>query len=222
MKRIILLVILLLMITGCRDKTLDETYKKMLIKEDGLTSYQVNIRINGDYHQKRLNQYYQIRNYQDEQIIIREPSNLTNSENYIIIDKDKTYKVTSHNGKETRTILKDFKYEGTDIYIGCLKKLKEVKQEPNKKVNNNTYSVYSIKTNKKTISSILKGTVLEEIELDGDVSGVIWIDKDGYVNKMVYYLNKSLKDHSEPLELSINYTDYNDIKPRKYIDNLSD
>ncbi|MDD2434862.1 MAG: hypothetical protein PHO63_01255 [Bacilli bacterium] len=219
-KKLILLIVLLFMITGCRDRTLDEVYKKMLIRNDGLTGYQINLRITGDYLQKRVNEYFQIRNYKHEQVIIRQPHRLTNSEDYLLIEKDKAYDVTSRDGKEVRTLKKGFKYTGTDIYIDIFKNIKELTKEADKEISGKTYSVYKVIVNKKTLYPILKDTILKDEVLENDVPGMIWIDSEGYIHKMTYALNEVLKDNPEPLELSINYTDYNEIIPRKYRDNL--
>jgi len=213
MKKILLTFILVLGLVGCRDKALDKNYDKMRIAKDGLDSYQVDIRIYGEYNNNRVSEYLKVSNYKNEQIIIHDSKSSLLGKSYIIYDNGKTYNVSSNN---KITVVADNKYADTAIYLEGFKNFKKVKKEKDEIIGDKKYLVYSTTVKKQVFESILKGTVIEKIELEENVPTKVWIDKDGYVYRIIYYLDEAIEDYGSPLEISVRYYGYNTVEKKNF------
>lgn len=213
MKKILIIIVLTLGLVGCRNKTLDKNYNKMQLKEDGLDSYQADIRIYGKYKNNRVNEYLKVSNYKNEQIIIYNSKVSIFGKNYVIYDNGKTYSVSSNN---KITIVSDNKYADTAIYLEGLKNFQKVTKEKDEVIAKKTYSVYSAKVKKKIFESILMDTVIEDLKLEENVPAKIWIDKDGYVYRIIYYLDEAIEGDGSPLEISLRYYDYNNVQKKNF------
>ena len=212
-KKVLIMFTLVLGLVGCRDKALDKNYEKMQLTKDGLDSYQADIRIYGEYNDNRVNEYLKVSNYKNEQVIIRDSKASILGKSYIIYDNGKTYSVTSNN---EITVVSNNKYADTAIYLEGLKNLKNIEKKKDEVISNKTYSIYSADVEKEVFESILMDTVIEEIELEKKVPAKIWIDKDGYIHRIIYYLDDAIEDYGSPLEISVRYYNFNNVKKKDF------
>ena len=62
------------------------------------------------------------------------------------------------------------------------------------------------------MQKVLKETPLKEIELIKDVGARVYIDSKGRVYKINYYLNRSMKETKNKVELVASFFRFNTIK----------
>lgn len=220
MKRKLLFIVILLILSGCSAKEFDSTYEKMQTGKDGISGYYINLRIYGEHNGKRINENVKIENYNDESyritktsVNIKEPvfdqedvlnefGNVRETLNKkreqkekLYVSNEKTYVIGS-NGKYMITE-KDVNYNNPSIYLKGLNKVSKIKKTYEKKVGDTTYKVYDVNYNKRFISNLVKDTIISDIDIKKEVTGNIYLTKENYVNRIIYNI--------EDVIINVNY-----------------
>ncbi len=201
MKKILLFVSLLFIVTGCSNSQFKSNYDKMQISDDGINGYSLDLRIYGEVNKDRIKKTIKIDNYKNKEYEITYiDSNVTDDDGIIIEDKyyllnDKLY-VLNTDGKYIEDT-KVAKYNDSTIYLGGLTKVTNFSESKKETVGLSTYDVYDVTFTKKNVQKIIDYLEIKNLELNDDVRGKIYLDKDGYVNSVIYNI--------EDLRITANY-----------------
>lgn len=186
--KILMVVLILITISACGGIKTTKQYEKMEIKEDGVTGYNLDLRIYGLVNNESVNKILRIRNYMNKSYEIMIPSIKEDEEEKIIyVIDNKTY-IENEEGKYVVTDEK-IKYTNPAIYLEGLNYIKKDAKPKEEKVGEITYDVYEVMVDKKTISNILKDTDIKNIKIDKDINAKIYLNKEGYVYRIIYYLD---------------------------------
>ena len=154
---------------------------------DKMNSYKLDLRINGNYKNKRYFEIVMVTNYQNKEkdITITKSTDKGEEEYEYLVKDSKYYQVKD----EKLTEVKSVPYTDTDIYLLGAENLKDSKQIENQKIGTDkdakVYSVYTGKVSKSIMNKVLAATDLE-IKIDKDVDAEVWIGSDGHVYKVYY------------------------------------
>ncbi|MDD2203584.1 MAG: hypothetical protein PHT75_04660 [Bacilli bacterium] len=96
-----------------------------------------------------------------------------------VLDKDNKYTETD----------KPVKYNNPAIYLNGLKDVTETSEPVEKIIEDKTYNLYNVTFTKTVIEPIIKDTGIENIRLENDVKGEIYLNADGYVYRIIYYID---------------------------------
>ena len=192
MKKIKLLIILLiplLLLTGCGDdKGLEGAIKKTSIKEKGLKSYRCKV----NYIEKDNKITY----------IVLNNGNKDYSVNITEGDNDYSYELKDNKfiGKPSEVFSINYDYHDTDKFLDSLRDISDIK-ESKEKIDNVKYTKYSFKINKASLNKLLSSF---DSKTKKDGKGYVYVDKDDHI----YIINYE----SGKINLNVSYTRYNDVK----------
>ena len=181
LKQIGIVLSMMLVLTGCGEsKELKKAYEKMKMGKE-LTSYKVDYRLYGTYNNKNVNDIIRIQNNNGKAIV----------EDNLLETDDKTVQNTPKIDKKL--------YEKPEIYLEGLKNAKE-RNKKEEKIAENTYQVYDITVKKSVSKDIIKYTSVKDLEIKDDINGKVYVNKDGYVYRIIYEL-----DMANKLYLNVSY-----------------
>lgn len=192
MKKILLTFLGILLLCGCTNKNMHTYYENT--KAGGkIDSYQIDLRIYGNYDGKTYNESVRIDNYKGKQVkvnsvkkdmIVKENESeyIGNNEAYKINDKYYEYKDGKY--EEVSTLI----YSNPNVYLEGLTKAKKVEELNGDTIGDIAYKTYKFRISKSDMKSILKDGILKDLNLKSDATAKIWIDKNNRVFKVVYYL----------------------------------
>ena len=180
MKKNILIMMTILLITGCGKKVDLTKIKDEMSKKD---NYQMDINVKGygikqDITIKKIND----KNYE---IIVNDLNRYT-------FKDDKIYK----NDKETN---EEVKYNDYEKYLNILDDCSNIKEET-KKIGEIDYKLYTCDLNKKIGKKLVDNTSLKDIEID-KVNAFIYANNDNTIYQMEFKLN-------DKSTIKVNYSRY--------------
>lgn len=191
------------LLTGCgTSKALVENYDKMQVSKDTINGYQLDLRIYGIYNDKTINEIIKIDNYLNTQYKIttvglnsdRETAYILDGVNYKL-DKDSKYT------KTTDAIA----YSNPNLYLEALNSLKSSEKGETETIASVDYTSYSVTVKASKMEEILETSTLTDIKFKKNIPAKVLIDADGYVYKIVYYLNEAMGTDVKKLEVSATY-----------------
>lgn len=191
MKKILLLIILLL-ITGCDKNNINKTFQNMKN-----SNYEMDIKINGIDKGKQINDIVRLTNNKNEknkiiylnenEIIYKQKNNFYKKENDKYIKIEGKYLYTNHN-----------------LCLELINDIKKINSKTKETINNKEYTIYNIIVKKDNINKILKDTYFKEKTVYKDITCDIYITK----NYNLYRTNCDLKNYIEStsnVKLDITY-----------------
>lgn len=185
MKKILLILIPILILTGC-GKNLNKQYEDMQI--GNIESYQLDLRIYG-----KENKMIKIDNYKNEEFKI-----VTNDNTYYVLNGI-TYKETEN--KETKYEKVDEKvFTNTDLLLQALKNIKS-KKEINNDIKGLDLKLYEVTVDSNYIKSLLK-----ELGCSEEYSNIT--SKVYLQNNIIYRIEHKIDD----LKISATFFRVNNIK----------
>ena len=162
--------------------------------------YRLDLRIFGEYNNKRVNKIITVSNYKNEDKTIT-VSDLVSSKDIDSLIKDKTetkdegetyivkgnkyYKLVNEKLEDATNV----PYQDSDIYLDGIKKMKDVKKSGDEKIGETTYKVYKGKVSKSVINKIAASTE-DKFEFDKDCDVEVWLTQDDLVYKVYYRVDK--------------------------------
>lgn len=202
----VIIMLLLIIVTGCGNKELDTLYDKMHTGENGINGYSIDLRIYGIVAEKPINEIIRISNYKDKDFritIVNRNINLNplsgevNEERndtifYVMdgktyINEDGVYKETSEKQN----------YDNPLIYLEGLKNVSDLISESEELIGENNYKVYNLKVKKDFAETILDEIGIEMKKLKDDIETKIYVNKEEYVYRIIYYIDS--------LTVNVNY-----------------
>ncbi|HOZ54351.1 MAG TPA: hypothetical protein PKY25_03395 [Bacilli bacterium] len=200
MKKIYILVIFLLLLSGCSKSDLKKYYENMSIKFNKIQGYKLDLRIVGNTDKIIVNKTIKISNFRNTDYEISTANIIKNmfdafkngktalNDNYdkIYIINNKVYE-EDENLKLVKSSkkLSSIKYRNPNTYLEGLINVKKVKKIIDLTILKEKYKVYDVIVNKKYISKIVTDTGIK-FEGKKDCSAKIYIDKYKRVNKIIY------------------------------------
>ena len=199
-KKILIVCAVLLLATGCGVKALKSNYSKMQVGDKGISGYLIDLRVYSDNREDskilRINNSkgdYEITTI-NTSINRDRTKTTTTTENPSILDdrevtyvKDGTVYTAGEDGKY-KADKTDVAFTNPTVYLEGLKNMSSLDKGTKTKIGENEYTLYKVKFTKKVVQKILEDTNLKDVKVSGNVEGEIYIDKDGYVYRMVYSL----------------------------------
>ncbi|HHX93610.1 MAG TPA: hypothetical protein GX690_00730 [Tenericutes bacterium] len=194
----ILLVSLMILTTGCFGVDLTKYYDKMQVAEDGINGYTLDLRIYGKYYDEAINEIVRVENYQDEEFEIRFPREERETEkNTATIIKDGKVYLDGEYLEDASEV----KYSNPGIYLEGLKEAKKVTKPKEETLGENKYQVYEFFVNEDFVQKMINNTDFDSPELIKETKAEVWINSEGYVFQVIYYL--------EDLTIDANYLNVN-------------
>lgn len=198
----ILLIISLLILTGCNKTDIKNTYENMIDK-----SYEMDIKVNGINENNRINDSTRITNYKNKEYKIL----YLNEDKLIYKFNNKLYIKESNEYKE---INDTNYYTNPNLYLDLLKNIKKINSKTEETINNIKYNVYDVSVNKDSINKLLQNTKLNGKKTNNDVACKLYITND----KKLYRTNCDLKNYLENTNnIRIDITYFNIEKVNKII-----
>ncbi len=224
MKKILLLVFGILLLSGCQNKEMLTFYENTKVG-DKTESYQLDLRIYGNYDSKTYNEIVKIDNYKETQYkidyisnqkeeIIEETNEETNELEMPLRVDNASYRIDQKNYEQKDGVfveVESLMYTNPNAYLEVLSKASNVETLKEEKIGLDSYKTYSFKVNKKDMEAILKDGALKDLKLKSDVSAKVWIDKDNRVYKVIYYLIEG----KDKVEINASFFRFNIIKDMK-------
>lgn len=224
MKKILLLVFGILLLSGCQNKEMLTFYENTKVG-DKTESYQLDLRIYGNYDSKTYNEIVKIDNYKETQYkidyisnqkeeIIEETNEETNELEMPLRVDNASYRIDKKNYEQKDGVfveVESLMYTNPNAYLEVLSKASNVETLKEEKIGLDSYKTYSFKVNKKDMEAILKDGALKDLKLKSDVSAKVWIDKDNRVYKVIYYLIEG----KDKVEINASFFRFNIIKDMK-------
>jgi hypothetical protein len=199
---------MLLFIAGCGNKALKENYDNMEIGKDNINGYKLDLRIYGKNGNNTVNEIIRVTDYNDKEYEITKVSTSIkdiesgNNEETIYIKDGKTY-VEDKNGKYIEG--KNDTYNNPSLYLEGLKNIKSREEPIKKKIGENSYTKYNVVFKNSIVKEIVEDTVLKGMNIKEDVNGEVYIDKEGYVYRIIYKL--------DGVTINANYYGMNTVRP---------
>jgi hypothetical protein len=184
MKKILILLILSLILSGCVRSNFKSAHREMNISR--IDSYITDVRVSGKYNEQRISDISRISNYKDEQFFVKSTSLLDNREsieNDYVYEDEKTYKLTQDGYQTTEDIIK---YLNVKLPLDGLLSYEKITKEFDEKIGEITYKVYEVNYKKSFAEKILN-----EYGFDGSIEnayGKIYL-KDGELYRISYNIN---------------------------------
>lgn len=224
MKKILLLVFGILLLSGCQSKEMLTFYENTKVG-DKTESYQLDLRIYGNYDSKTYNEIVKIDNYKETQYkidyisnqkeeIIEETNEETNELEMPLRVNNASYRIDKKNYEQKDGVfveVESLMYTNPNAYLEVLSKASNVEELKEEKIGLESYKTYSFKVKKADMESILKDGALKDLKLKSDVSAKVWIDKDNRVYKGIYYLIEG----KDKVEINASFFRFNIIKDMK-------
>jgi len=233
-KKLLMVLVAALMLTGCASKDLKNAYNKMKVGDgkNQINGYSLSIRLFGLYNDEKVNQSIRVQNYLGKNYKVVDSSDtettyyVIDGVNYKPVVGDKKTDTTLYNDPEsTSSNLPGFDinksittyeetedaipFTDTNLYLTSLKSAKKIGDATEEKIGDLKYTTYEYTVTKKDMLKILAGSALEDIKFTVDIPTKVWIDKDGYVYKIEYDLATGIKSEST-LSLNVYYNAVND------------
>lgn len=233
MKKIILAFIGVVLLSGCTNKELLSYYENTQAGGK-IDSYQLDLRIFGNYGEESFSEAVKIDNYKGTQFkidyvsknlpIITEESeteveeteeNVENEIEDIIPDRllqdNASYIIDSKKYLKEEGVFKEvnsLSFSNPDVYLETITKGNDFEFLFDEKIGEENYKVFTLKVSKKNMQPILDDGVLKNIELKEDVAVKLWIDKEDRIFRVVYYM----KDGDNRLEVNASIFRINTIR----------
>lgn len=231
-KKIILALIAILLITGCVNKELVKNYDNMKIGKDGINGYMLELRVYGLDNNKRVDDIIRVTNYNnnefkiikigtflpiggqggkegdttsvpEENANLLETQGLLNNETITYVKNNKVYAPNAEGVYELNN--KDVKYTKPIIYLEGLNNIVSLSKGEKQKIGNNEYTFYKATFKKDIINNIIADTSLANTKATKNAEGEIYIDSNGYVYKIVYKI--------DGVTINANYFNINNVSP---------
>lgn len=233
MKKIMLFVLGVLILSGCVNKEMVSYYENSKAGEK-IESYQMDLRIYGTYGEESFSEIVKIDNYKGTQFKINYVSANTpepeeeptleegvteEQEGETLLDDPMEGRLPNRFEDNSSYVIdgkmyemKDNRYEEVDkllysnanVYLDPIGLASKVDFLFEEKIVEETYQVYTFKVSTKNMQPILDDGVLNKIKLTEEVDAKLWIDKDERVYKVEYYLkNKDNKDDKVTINASL-------------------
>jgi hypothetical protein len=191
---------------GVNNKDLINSYNNMIVGVNGITGYNLDLRIYGTHQGKSVNEIVRVVNYSDTdyEIMIMDPyyaGEDGSGEQIIYIKGDRTY-IKNQSGKYVEAN-GEVKYSNPAMYLEGLKNIKKDSEPLEEKVANNVYKVYNVVVKKDVVIEMLENTKLIGVKVEEDIDTKIYIDEFGYVYRIIYTL--------EGLTINANYFGVNKV-----------
>jgi len=188
MKKILIFTLFLLLITGCVSKEISNGYKKMKVASDSIDGYTLDLRIEGNPENEVIDGRARISNYNnDYKIVIVNPGPASENtrEEIIYVKNSKIF--VAENGFYVETN-EDLIYTNPNIYLEGLNYIKKnVRSE--EIINKINYHVYDVIIDKSFAKNIIEDLNLSNLKIPKDIEGKVYIDGEGYVYRIIYYIN---------------------------------
>ncbi|MDD6878940.1 MAG: hypothetical protein PUD59_01765 [bacterium] len=160
-----------------------KNYSDKTVISDTTTGYTLDLRIYGTINNKKINNIIRVSNYKntDKDITVNKLSG----------EKEEVYKYLVKNGKyyevkdEKTTEVKSIIYEDTDIYLTGIDSIKNVNQQENQTIGEETYNVYKGTVSKDVVNSIIEKTDLSYKAVN-DAEIEVWLTSDNRVYRVYY------------------------------------
>jgi hypothetical protein len=205
------LFILLILVSGCTNGALKESYNKMQVGRDKINGYILDLRISGTNGDNRVNEILRITNYQNKEyqltktVLSRKDKEIENTTETMYIKDSKLY-VKNENGDYIQSDSKT--YINIPIYLEGLINTVSVDKPTEEKIGENKYNLYDVVFKKEVINDILKDTTLNKMTVTDNVSGKVYIDKDKNVYRIIYNLDN--------ITINASYFSIDKVKPINY------
>ena len=207
MKKFLVVVASVLLLVGCGNKELKKYYDNMEVNPN-MIGYTIDLRFDGIYNDKKVNDIVRVDNYMNKDYIINDSNRVIDKEDslreadlYISNGKSYVMKEEKYISVEETSM-----YTNTNIYLTGLLKAKKVGKPTEDEIGTKKYTSYTFKVDKKTMNEILKNTSLK-LEVTKDVEAKVYIEEDK-VYKIVYNIHTGL-EQEDTLVLSVCYFKFN-------------
>ena len=192
MKRIITILSILILVTGCSNSNMQ--FIDNSIKGEKIYNYQSKLSIYGTYNGENIN--------------INENINNVNNKDFEITKNNNTYHIINDIKYLNSEIYnKEISYIDTNFIISTIKNGKKF-EELEEKVGEITYKTYRYNSKKEDIKKILENTELENVDFKNDIPSKVYIDSEEQIAQIIFYLNKGYNS-DETLEINVFYNKYN-------------
>lgn len=193
----VIIMLLLVIVTGCGNKELDTLYDKMHSGEEGINGYSIDLRVYGVVSEKAINEIIRVSNYKDEDFRVTivnknialspldEKSTEEDSDTVFYVMDGKTY--TNETGTYKETSEKQ-DYDNPLIYLEGLKNVSDVTSKSEETIGENKYKVYNLKVKKDFAETILDEVGIEIKNLNGNIEAKVYENAEGYVYRIIYYI----------------------------------
>lgn len=186
----IIVILLLIILTGCGKSELDVLYDKMHVGKDGVNGYSIDLRIYGKVSNEFINKIISVSNYNDQDFKVT----VINENMVIYVIDGETYQ------KEADKYIKvteKQKYDNPLIYLEGLKNVVTIQDETEEIISENKYKVYNLKVKNILAKSILEEIGIEMKNLNEDIEVKVYVNEKGYLYRIIYYINS--------LTVNVNY-----------------
>ncbi len=208
-KKLLLICGLVLFVSGCSNAIFNNAYNKITNKKG---SYNLSIRIIGVNDKTNINETIFIQSYRNSKYLISRTIVNASTDNtnrrlpssqktiYVIDGITYTQNATGQYVKTTESVF----YNDPSLYLIGFKNAKANAGKILEKIGEVTYDVYNLTFVKKDIENILNNNALTDVKLTKEVTGKVYIDKEGYIFRLIYNI--------ENITINANYSAYNMAK----------
>lgn len=200
MKKIILTMATLLLLTGCGTNIFEDNYNKMQAGTSGMNGYMLDLGVYGTKDDKQIEDNIRITNFNGSEYKIVKVSATATDEIYI---KDGVTYLLNSEGIYTQSSEKP-NYTKTSLYLEGLKNTSSIDKGKVVTIGGIKYTMYNVNFKKETIKTILDDTSLKGTKVTKDGAGEVYVDNKGYIFRIVYKLDNGM--------ITANYFNINDIK----------
>ena len=207
-KYLTIIVLLLLIVTGCKSKTKDEVSISKIIEntsisETGVKSYRMKVSIRGD----EINQNYIVLNKNNKKYEVTLAEEDGTSLTYVIKDgvttrkKESEYSNTNSVEDDSEIIELQYDYTNTNLFLEGLNTISDDIKIEDYKINDVLYKKYEFPVTKETMNKILK-PFSYEVKSNGSLYALV--DEENRVYVIVY--------NFDDININVSYTSFNSIK----------
>lgn len=233
MKKVLLLIAGVLVLSGCANKEMETFYDNT--KAGGkIESYQMDLRIYGTFKEESFSEIVKIDNYKGKQFKIDyvsdnadalrpnsqsrpadiegekpegESDKLTTEDYVERLENKASYAI---DGKFYKAKDGGFEqvstllYSDPTVYLEPVNTAKKVEYLFEETIAETVYKVYTFKVTTKNMQPMLDNSVLSKIKLTEDTDAKVWVNKDEKIYKVEYYLkNKDNKNDKVTINASL-------------------
>jgi hypothetical protein len=200
MKKVLLVIAGVLLLTGCAKGDLKAGYENMQIAENKINGYQLDLRITGNYNDQSISENVRITNYQNKnyEIVISNNNKSdssskswhfsSNNKKDIIYIKDGSVYTADENGTYVLSST-PVKYANPAIYLEGLKYIKETSGSTTEKIGDKSYKKYNVTVDKKIINEIIKDATLKDGKVADNIAAEIYLDNEKTVYQIIYHID---------------------------------
>lgn len=207
---LVLLVFLLIFIILKNPKTaIKKTYKNMIINDDNINGYTLDLRIYGTIENKKVLKIIEIKNYKNMEYLITIVENGIKEQ---VIEtkyysKDNKLYIINEENKKAKTNI-DLKYNNPEIFLEGLLHIKKVNRKSIEKKGDKSYKVYEVEFDKKIADILFNNTDIDSFDVKNKIKGKITLDENNYVIRVIYNINN--------LTINANYYKINQSRELDY------